>query len=192
MINVKPQLKKLAGLVFGKYQVNRIYYLDLANRAADQSAQLPFVTLSGRKQIEELATAEIMNHAWYLSPTSRGYGVLHEHRLVCMCCYWMSGDPRLPTWLFPNLQADEALLVDVLTAGECRGRGYAAALIRYSEQKLKDKGIRRLWTWAWHSNQPSVRMFEKLQWTYAALSVDIGVLNSEKRLRFRMNRSTVS
>lgn len=63
-----------------------------------------------------------------------------------------------------DLQPDEAKLIDVITAAEERGKGFAPLLIRDATAFMKTLGYERIYARIWHSNHASQRAFEKAGW----------------------------
>jgi GNAT superfamily N-acetyltransferase len=145
-----------------------------------------FVQVHDGNEISGLGAVDLKTHAWYARPGALGYGVMRDRQIVCMCWYWMKDDPRTPRQLFPRLKDGEPVMVDLITAGAYRGRSYASSLIRYSEQKLHEAGYRRLWTWVWHSNHPSIRTFEKSGWKYAEFLIEVDLFRAGKILQIRL------
>jgi ribosomal protein S18 acetylase RimI-like enzyme len=185
-MRMKEALKKIAGAVCGKYQLVRIYRKDLEESVIDSPGTLRFMDIDERKALSEFGSEDVKSHAWYGGPNAFGYGVMQGQHFVCACWYWTKGHKGLPAQFFPQLQDDEAVMVDLVTAGNMRGRGYASALIGYSEERLKAAGFSRLWTWVWHSNWPSIRTFEKSGWTYTGFLVEVQPFGSGRRFQIRL------
>jgi len=187
-MRLKDLAKSLAGYAFGKYQLIRLYCKTLDGDAADASGTLECREIKDLNVIHELGTEEIKNHAWYgaQGQGAFGYGIIQDQKLVCTCWYWTKEDRRLPARFFSNLQDSDAVMVDLLTSESARGRGYASALIRYSEQKLKEAGFRRLLTWVWHSNNPSIRTFEKSGWKYTGFLIEVQPFRTSRRIQIRL------
>ncbi len=79
-------------------------------------------------------------------------------------------------------------MVDLLTTEKCRGRGYAVLISQFAEKQLATSGIKRLWTWVWHSNTPSIRVFEKLGWLDRGILIEIKSSGMKDFLRFKLPR----
>jgi ribosomal protein S18 acetylase RimI-like enzyme len=178
--------KKLARAVCGKYQLVRIYRKDITNAPADIPAALKMVTIDGPEAVSKSAAEEIKNHAWYGGRNAFGYGVVEDEKVVCACWYWGKEHKSLPLQFFPHLKDDEVVMVDLITAEGMRGRGYASALISYSEKKLREAGFSGLWTWVWHSNTPSIRTFERSGWKYTGFLIEVHPFQMGRALQIRL------
>ncbi|HET6277960.1 MAG TPA: GNAT family N-acetyltransferase [Candidatus Polarisedimenticolia bacterium] len=63
-----------------------------------------------------------------------------------------------------DLQPSEAKLIDVVTAPEERGKGFAPRLIREASAFMHSLGYERIYARIWHSNHASQRAFVKAGW----------------------------
>lgn len=167
---MKSLVRMLLGKLFRDYQLNRIYYLDIVGAERGAALELPAGAEIGVIETTAAIAASpderIRNHSWYAGEKAHGYGIWEKGALVCMCWFWSAGHPRMPG-RFAHLQSDEAVMVDLLTSPQCRGKSYALIISRFAEADLARKGFRRLWTWVWHSNDPSIRVFSKAGWHYS-------------------------
>lgn len=186
---MKELAKKVMRGLFTDYQINRIYFVDLPSSDAPVSGQLSDIetirVIASRDAFAASPDARIRDHAWYLDEHAHAYGLYVGERLVCVCCFWLATHPKMPG-KFPALRQDEAVMLDLLTAAECRGKGYALAIARYAAYDLGLKGHPRLWTWVWHSNAPSIRVFEKAGWSYSHLLLELQLRGVTKHLRLRL------
>jgi GNAT superfamily N-acetyltransferase len=185
-MRLKQLAQKLGGYVFGKYQIIRIYQKEIDKAAISPSGVLDCRKIDDLNWVYESGAEEIKTHAWYGGRGAWGYGAMQDEKIVCTVWYWTREDQRVPARFFPPLQPNEAVMVDLLTAQAARGRGYASSLISYSEQKLREAGFRRLWTWVWHSNHPSIRTFEKSGWEYTGFLVEVQPFGIGKRIQIRL------
>lgn len=187
MLSLRQILQGFVRFILGTYQLNRIYFKDLEGNPVILPVHLELVQLKSHDQVSELGTHDLKTHAWYARPGALGYGIKQDGQLVCMCWYWLKSDPRTPARFFSQLKDDEPVMVDLITARFCRGQGYANFVVRYSEQQLRQAGYRRLWTWVWHSNHPSMRTFEKCGWRYHEFLIDVELFRSGKSLQIHLS-----
>jgi len=180
-MSIKTLGQRLARVFVGRYQLVRIYRKDLSRVQLCDTEGCHFVDLSGSSLFADVASDDIRSHACYAVTGSYGYGLMEGQRCVCACWYWTKQHSQLPVRFFPELQKDEAVMVDLVTTARMRGKGYASALIRYSESQLRAAGFCRLRTWVWHSNGPSIRTFEKSGWTYTGFRIEIEPFRRERR-----------
>ncbi len=189
---MRKLIKWMLRLLFRDYQFNRIYTLDLPSADTAMPGMLVGGAIARRMESRDefalSADERIRQHAWYLDQHAHVYGVFEGAALACVCAFWVAGHPRMPG-RFPALQEHEAVMVDLLTAPECRGKGYALAITRFAEQDLLSRGYHRLWTWVWHNNIPSIRVFAKAGWIYAYFLVEIQLHGMKTYLRARLPAS---
>lgn len=174
--------------LFQSYELNRIYGRSLVNAQIRAPVNLLPAVIRPIANKDELATSpdeRIRSHGWYHSEQARGWGVWEGERLVCITWFWTTQDPRAKR-KFPQMGDDEVVMMDLLTATEARGRNYAAALTQHAEQCLSEAGYRRAWTWVWHSNYPSQRVFAKAGWTYERFEIEILLRGLRTPIRIRL------
>jgi GNAT superfamily N-acetyltransferase len=185
---MKEPLKRLMRRALEDYQLNRVYRKDLpahpppAPTLPEPATIAPIVS---RERFAQAAAPELLDHAWYLDTHAHAYGLYEGRELVSAAVFWVSGHPRMPgrfAWLGPG----EAVMVDLLTAPGHRGKGYALALTRNAEADLPRQGYTRLWTWVWHNNTPSIRVFEKAGWRYSHFLVEIKSWGATDYLRLKL------
>jgi ribosomal protein S18 acetylase RimI-like enzyme len=185
---MKQLIKRILRILFKDYQFNRIYFLDLPTSDPQILDELVgggnIKTIESQEEFACSPDQQIRNHAWYLDQNAHVYGVYILDKLVCVCSYWTAAHPNIPT-RFSKLKENEAIMVDLLTAAACRGKGYALAITRFSQNDLAAKGYKRLWTWVWHSNTPSIRVFEKAGWkyTYLLLEFQLSGMSDYRRIK---------
>lgn len=88
------------------------------------------------------------------------YGAWLDDRLVGVCTFAFGEDYRG----YYTLRPSDAELADIFTVGACRGRGIAAALIRYGTEAMHASGFLLLYAKIWRNNQPSLHAFAKAGW----------------------------
>lgn len=186
---MKNLIKWILRILFKDYQFNRIYFIDLPTSDAQIHDQMLGVeTIKVVESQEQFAFApdqRIRDHAWYLDKHANVYGVYTGDELVCVCSFWSAGHPNIRS-RFSTLKGNEAVMVDLLTAPECRGKGYALAITRFAENDLFLKGYQRLWTWVWHSNTPSIRVFNKAGWNCSHFLLEFQPYGMKNYLRLKL------
>lgn len=144
---MKAQLKRIAHALFKDYQINRIYYLDLAAQQPLSPESLPdgavIQVIESPQQIANSPDKRIRDHAWYAGGHARGYGIWEDGLLTCMCWFWTPTHPGMPG-RFSALGERDAVMVDLLTSPHCRGKGYAVAITRFAMIDLYKRGYSRL------------------------------------------------
>ncbi len=77
-------------------------------------------------------------------------------------------------------------MVDLLISEKYKGKGYALAMTLFSERDLVINGYKKIWTWVWHSNGPSIRVFEKAGWVYSHQLIELQLYGMESHLRIKL------
>lgn len=189
MQTMKKITKWILRILFRDYQFNRIYFVDLPTSDAKLSSQMSDIEtirlVESQEQFASSPDHQIRDHAWYFGKFAYVYGVYIGSELVCVCSFWIAGHPNLPS-RFSTLIEKEAVMVDLLTAPNCRGKGYALAITRFAENDLFLKGYNRLWTWVWHSNTPSICVFNKAGWNYSHFLLEFQLCGMTDYLRFKL------
>ncbi len=189
MNKMKSVIKWFLRILFKDYELNRIYFLDLQNPKIQTSAQIltteTIRMIDSQEQFSSSSDQRIRSHAWYLDKHAYSYGIYIKEELVSVCTYWISGHKNLPN-KFSKLNEDEVIMVDLLTKPECRGKGYALAIINYSINDLSIKGYKKLWTWVWYNNTPSIRAFSKADWVYSNLLLELQLYGMKNHLRIKL------
>src|SRR4029453_15539601 len=113
------------------------------------------------------------------------FGLWEQGNPVCVCTFWNGA--RFRDAAIGTLSREEMAMGDLLSATSRSGRGLASIVIAYAEAQLREAGYRRLVTWVWHTNGPSIRTFQKARWTSTALVVEVFPLGrtTARRLRWR-------
>ena len=164
-------LKRIAQVLLGEYQLIRIYYRETESPELHPPIGVELRAISGTEIYTNDQT--LRDHTWYgeSREQSRGFGLWSQGDLVAACWLWTSRHPNLPR-RFAAIEDDEAVLMDIVTAKASRGRGYAGLLIDFATREMHKAGYRKLWTWIWHSNTPSIRAFSKANWTYSHFQME--------------------
>ena len=177
-------LKRIARKVAGDYSIYRIYVSPEAE-AIEQSSDPQADNSVERIDAESLKSqpsALIRDQAGYDGREAELFAYKNDGRIVGVCCYW-SGELYRSRNFWP-LKDDEAKLVQIVVEPEFRGKGVATALITRSCADMLHRGVRRCFARIWHSNEPSIRAFEKANWRRVATVVELAPFNLGKRLRF--------
>ena len=170
---MKAFVKAFARAIIAEYQLIRIYFVDTKVREVNPREWIRLASVAGEELVmREAEDSDLRNHAWYAGQHSKGFGLWEGGKLVCLCWIWTYNHPALPK-RFARIGADEAVLVDIITATSVRGKGYAPMLLRHAETEMRKRGYRRLWAWIWHSNTPSIRSFEKENWIYSHVLIEV-------------------
>jgi len=177
---MRDLFKAFATLIFRGYRLSRIYRLDLK---ALQCARYPEYDLRriNRLDVERCQDEKISERGWYGGENAYGYGLCEQGKLVCMCWFW--NHRRFTDQKLWKISPNQAIMVDLVTAEEHRGRGLASILTKYAAEQLKCDGFEQLLTWVWHSNNPSIRTFEKAGWTCIAFVVNLPLFGGKKVIR---------
>lgn len=185
---MKSLIKRMLHILLKDYKFNRIYFVDLPVAPAqpgDPFAEYTIRLMESREQFASATDRNIRDHAWYLDKQSYVYCLYHGDDLACICSFWIAGHPGLPA-CFSGLKENEIIMVDLLTATRYRGKGYALTVIRFAENDLFLKGYNRLWAWVWHSNHPSIRVFEKKGWKYSYQFLEFQPYGMKDHLRIKL------
>src|SRR5688572_28769850 len=93
-IMLKRVSKRLASALFGRYELNRIYFLDLRRHrkpCSDNSDVRRIGPTEMRLSSDEL----IKDHAWFAEgPDVQAFGLWEDGELVATCVFWVHGRLR--------------------------------------------------------------------------------------------------
>jgi RimJ/RimL family protein N-acetyltransferase len=180
---MKALLKKLAHLLLGEYAA---YYVYTHPCAAGPVPPSPFaVRPVDADQIRAADDALLRAQAFYAGEGALTYACMDGTRMVGLCCYW-HGERYRPRGFWP-LRADEAKLVQIVTASDMRGRKVARAMLDATLPDVARHGFARAYARVWHSNTPSLRAFEGAGWQRVALVVELNPLRRRQPWRLRMD-----
>jgi GNAT superfamily N-acetyltransferase len=173
-------LKRIARIVLvGGYQFNRIYRLE----HPPDGLQMPSGMICLSLEIPpEGIDSRLLQRFSYGGEDAYGYGLSLDGQLAAICWFW--GHRRSHNRVPWHLSAREAIIVDLLTLPECRGRGLATLLIRHSSMEMRRLGMQTLYTWVWHSHRASYLAFEKAGWQQIAWVLEFGGSGTRRPLRF--------
>jgi GNAT superfamily N-acetyltransferase len=172
-------LKRMARAVLvGGYQYNRIYRLE---HPLDGLPLPPGMICLPLATPPEGIDPRLFQRFSYGGDDAYGYGLLLDGQMAAICWFWghRRSRDRLP-W---HLSAGEAIMVDLLTLPEYRGRGLATLLIRHAGMEMRRSGMRTLYTWVWHSHRASYLAFEKAGWRQIAWVLELGFPGTQRPLR---------
>ncbi len=149
------------------------------------SPEVPRSISFGRLEAVAPATTvseELRDRFCYGGHNAYGYGLFLDGDLAAVCWFW--GPQRFNDPLLWSLQKDEAVLVDLVTASNYRGRGLAPALIRHASAEMRRSGWRSLYTWMWYTHHASYHAFETAGWRQIASVLEIHPFGMPRALRF--------
>ena len=185
MTRLRDFLKAIASKLFERYELQRIYRLDLSG--VDEAIPETEYVLRRITQsdVERCPVARIRERAGYGGEHAHGFAVFEGESIVCMSWFW-DGERFRDHYLCRPAER-EAVMVDLVTVDSHKGRGLAPLLTRFAAAEFKRAGFRTLHTWVWHSNSASIRSFEKAQWTCTAYLVYLK-LRGLPAIHFRRKR----
>jgi GNAT superfamily N-acetyltransferase len=103
-----------------------------------------------------------------------------QSEVIAACWYWF-GETYQRRNFWP-LRPEEAKLVQITSAVMARGRGVAAALIRFSTEQMLEAGFNALYARVWHSHAASLRAFENAGWREHAKVLEASPLGRRTRV----------
>ncbi len=179
MSPLKRALKTVAATALGDYRFNRIY----RNERAPANLSLPAGTACSvfKSPSPDMADDSLLNRISYAGEDSYGFGLFLEGQPAAICWFW--GHVRFRDPLLWSLSEGEAIMVDLLTAPQFRGRGLATLLIRYAAIEMRRLGMQNLYTWVWHSHHSSYRAFERAGWRQIAWVLEVHPFGKRQPLR---------
>lgn len=178
---VRRALKAVTRLLLGPYRFNRIYQ----SAATEIELKVPTGTSFARLEsvpVTSVLSAELRERFDYGGEDAYGYGLFLDGSLAAVCWFW--GPKRFHDPLLWHLAKHEAIMVDLVTAPQFRGRGLAAVLIGYASAEMRRAGWNALYTWMWHTHHASYRAFERAGWEQVASVVEIHPFGSRRALRW--------
>jgi len=180
-------LRGLAKLVLGDYEIYRIYRRDL--RTETRATPAPGVALRPIGSTDEITGSpdpDLQRQSIYAGPGAQGFGAWIEGNLAGVCWYWETGRYRRDRNFWP-LEDGDVKLVQIAVGAAYQGRGVGQALMAHSEHEMALQGSRRAYARIWHSNTPSIRLFERAGWRPIAqvtILKPLGLkLRQERRLK---------
>jgi GNAT superfamily N-acetyltransferase len=182
---VKRALKEGARLVLGHYRFNRIYQLTYSVSGPAVPHGITFGRLEGL--LPASMSTELRDRLCYGGDDAYGYGLFVDGCLAAVCWFW--GPQRFKDPLLWSLAKDEAMLVDLVTASDYRGRGLAPVLIRFASGEMHRAGWKSLYTWMWHTHHASYHAFERAGWRQVAWVLEIHPFGMTRTLSFRRQSS---
>jgi ribosomal protein S18 acetylase RimI-like enzyme len=157
-------LRALAKLVLGDYEIYRIYRRDLSTETKPMPA--PGVVLRPIRSNDEITGSpdpDLRRQSIYAGPGAQGYGAWIEGALAGVCWYWSTDRYRKDRNFWP-LKDGDVKLVQIAVGAAYQGRGVGQALMAHAEHEMALQGSRRAYARIWHSNKPSIRLFERAGW----------------------------
>jgi GNAT superfamily N-acetyltransferase len=178
---VRRALRELTKLVLGPYRFNRIYRLASREAAPKAPDGISFGRVDNLLP-RAIASPELRDRFCYGGHDAYGYGLFVDGCLAVVCWFW--GPQRFEDPLLWHLGKKEAILVDLVTAPNYRGRGLASVLIRHASSEMRRTGWSSLYTWMWHTHHASYHAFERAGWEQVAWVLEIHPFGMRRALRF--------
>lgn len=189
-IGWKARLRGWLSILFGDYQLFRIYECDLER--LNETDLSPFRAQGfafrevGAAELAASSDEDIRSIARYCGEDAAVFAVYRGTEIVCVQCYWFGERYRRRN--FWPLESDQAKSVELFTAADYRRRGLATAVKMYSAQRMKERGFRRLFSRIWHSHGASRRVSEKAGWSEVAAVAEFTPLGLGRTVRLVRNR----
>jgi len=171
-----------ARTLFGDYAVYRVYGADPRRLSMPQRAAWVLGPIADGGEITSSADPALRAVAAYGGEGARLFGAWADGTLAAACAFWFGA--RYASRNFWPLAADEAKLVQLVTAEAFRGRGIGSQLIAYSGRAMGEHGFSRVYCRVWHSHAASRAAVRKAGWTYVALVVELFPFGARKSWRF--------
>jgi ribosomal protein S18 acetylase RimI-like enzyme len=161
---VNAVLRGLARLVLGEYEIYRIYSRDLtAETRATPAPGVVLRSIGSEDEIKGSPDPELQRQSIYAGPGAQGFGAWIEGVLAGVCWYWSSERYRRDRNFWP-LEDGDVKLVQIAVGAAFQGRGVGQTLMAHAEHEMARQGARRAYARIWHSNTPSIRLFERAGW----------------------------
>jgi ribosomal protein S18 acetylase RimI-like enzyme len=176
-------LAAVAKAIFGEYEIYRIYGRALLpdDAGANPPAGIRLDPLVDGSQVGRAEDPAIRRLASCAGDGAHGFGAWAADALVAVCWFWVG--ERYAKRNFWPLAAGEAKLVEIMSADAFRGRGIAGALLRYSCRAMSARGFTAAYARVWHSNAPSIRLFETDGWRHVATVAHLHPLGRKRPIR---------
>lgn len=173
---------KLAHWVCGDYSLYFIYRWQ--SSAMDEQQPVQIMVRPSADDLLSSQRAAIAEQQWYLGSGCEPFAISDDSGPAAVCFYWHGERYRQRN--FWPLQEDEAKLVQIVVDPSARGRGLASGLIAASAAEMAKQGWRTLYARIWHSNQPSLRAFERAGWRRIAFVAELFPFGTRLKLRIRL------
>ena len=153
--------QKILDAIVGKYDLWRIFSVE-TERCAEPDGAFRIDEISDLGIFQEVGLDESLRRSNWHRPGAMGFKAMDGDELAGVCWFWPG--PLLGGRNVGRQPEDCAELIQV-TVGEInRGKGLAQRLIVYGAWRMKEMGYRRLLAQVWHSNESSIRAFQKAGW----------------------------
>ena len=176
-------LRAAARALFGEYEIYRIYARRLERDEADVAppAGVRLGTLDDGAAMALAEDAALRSLSGCAGEGAHGFGAWSGDALAAVCWFWVG--ERYAKRNFWPLADGEAKLVEIMSAFAYRGRGIAGALLKFSCRGMALRGYRAAYARVWHSNVPSIRLFEADGWKYIAWVAHLHPFGRKKPIR---------
>lgn len=187
---MKKLIKKIIHLIIGEYSPYFIYGRACNLQAdASTSGSAPGFREMDTEALASIDTTFVQEQRWYGGTETNCFTYIHEGQIAGICFYWHG--ERYKTRDFWPLKKTEAKLVQIVVAPEMRGRGIASRLIAFSTNEMARKGFDRLYARIWHSNDPSMKAFERAGWQRIAFVLELNPFRSARAIRLQKRISHI-
>lgn len=175
-------MRRLLLLVFGKYDLWRIYSIDTA-QCREPELRFDIAPIEDLTIFDTTGLEPELQRANCSCAGALGFAAWRGSDLAGVC--WLWPGPLLNERSVGVQPNDCAELVEITVASRFRGLGIASGLIMYAACRLRDLGYRRLYAQVWRTNVSSMRAFEKAGWDQVAWFIQATprVLSHPLRLR---------
>jgi len=188
---VKQLFKNILATLVRDYAIYKIYSLPLTCEANEPASVdgFEFAEIETEDQISS-QSPELNSTRGYFGKQSHGFGVFSDDELAAAIWFWYGA--RYQSRNFWPLNPGEAKLVQVTTGASFQKRGLGAALMNYAIPRMKALGFTTLYARIWHSNIPSIKLFEKTGWQKSAFVFEAISVGFKIRYEYYYPGSAVS
>jgi GNAT superfamily N-acetyltransferase len=163
-------LQKLLSPLVREYWIGRTFVHRAGQPAGGPSGPPPGIVLGPLPRSGADPAGGLSGSASPAAPEYRRFGATWNGEIVGACTFAF-GEGYRREGGFYDLRPQEAELTDIFTESRHRGKGVAAALIRYSAERMHEEGFHTLYAKVWHSNTPSSRAFRSAGWHAACFFI---------------------
>ena len=181
LCHMRSLVKRIAGLVFAEYRLNRIYRLDLQSYQCCLPNAECILRRITQNEVQKCPDEKLRGRSSYGGENAYGFGAWVSGNLASMCWFW--NNQRFNDAELWSIGPRDAFMVDLITSDSHRGRGLAAIVTQFAASELKRDSFETAITCVWHSNYPSIRTFEKAGWRYVAFVLNLQPRGCGKPIR---------
>jgi hypothetical protein len=183
-LNTVPRL--LMALLFRKYDLWRIYSIDLPCAPADIS-QVTIRPIDDLTIFDAPGLEDELRRAEWHRPGAIGIAAWSDAKLAGVC--WLWPGPLLGERNVGLQNSDSAELIQITVASWCRRMGVGQTLIKHATSQLHALGYKRLYAQIWWTNKASFHAFQSCGWKHVAWFLEFHPRLIPRPWRFRFIRS---